>query len=144
MWKRALLALGCSLSFAVHAQAFERPGALLEQADTNEDGLLTLEEFKAARAAAFPKRDRNGDGHIDDADLSQLSSARPRARAAAEEMTAQLDLDGDGKITQQEFVDGAVAAFNRADGNGDGVLDAKERDAAKAAMRERIQQRRAG
>jgi Ca2+-binding EF-hand superfamily protein len=142
MHARALLILGCTLIVAPQVHAFERPGSLFDQGDTNRDGLLTLEEFNAARAAAFPKRDRNGDGVIDAADLPRRSMARSRARDAMEAINAQLDLDHDGKVTRQEFVAGAEPLFRQADRNGDGVVDASEREAAKRRANEQIERLR--
>ena len=142
MLRRALAILGCSLAFlTAHAQAFERPGAWFEQADANGDDLLTLEEFKNARAQSFPKRDRNSDGFIDESDMPKMASERPKARAAANFIMAELDSDGDGKISQSEFVAGAEPLFERADTNGDGVVDLKERDALRATVKERLHQR---
>ncbi len=59
-------------------------------------------------------------------------------------MLRAADADGDGAITRAEF-DAAIAAqFARVDADGNGAITAEERQASRAQMRERMQQRRAG
>ena len=66
------------------------------------------------------------------------------APASAPVMLAQgrcgmdrMDLDGDGKVTKEEFRQGHDAMFSSTDSNGDGVLDADERNAHREMMRQR-------
>jgi hypothetical protein len=132
----------CTVSAAM-AQMRDGPG-MFEHANTNHDGLVSLDEFKAARSDAFAKRDKNSDGVIDDTDMPKLASARPKVREAVERMSAKLDLDHDGRITQQEFIDGAVPIFTKADTSGDGMIDTTERDAIKEKAQKRIKERREG
>ena len=49
----------------------------------------------------------------------------------------RMDLDGDGKVTKEEFRQGHDAMFSSTDSNGDGVLDAEERNAHREMMRQR-------
>lgn len=49
----------------------------------------------------------------------------------------RMDLDGDGKVTREEFRQGHDAMFSSTDSNGDGVLDADERNAHREMMRQR-------
>ena len=41
----------------------------------------------------------------------------------------QMDADGDGKVTREEFMQGHEEMFSVIDANGDGVIDAAEGDA---------------
>jgi len=42
---------------------------------------------------------------------------------------ARMDADGDGKVTKEEFMQGHEVMFEKIDQNGDGVIDAAEREA---------------
>jgi len=66
------------------------------------------------------------------------------APASAPVMLAQgrcgmdrMDLDGDGKVTKEEFRQRHDAMFSSTDSNGDGVLDADERNTHREMMRQR-------
>ena len=52
----------------------------------------------------------------------------------------RMDADGDGKVTKEEFMQGHEVMFEKIDQNGDGVIDAAEREAhmnkMKAFMKE--------
>jgi hypothetical protein len=48
----------------------------------------------------------------------------------------RMDSNADGKVSRDEFMEGHAAMFEKMDSNGDGVLDAEERRAHKARMRE--------
>ncbi|MET0988777.1 MAG: EF-hand domain-containing protein [Steroidobacteraceae bacterium] len=134
--------LGSLAATLALAQVPDRPAAMFKHADADGDGLLSLDEFKSARTETFAKRDRNHDGYIDESDMPPLASARPKVRAAVEKANAKLDLDQNGKVTQKEFVDGAVPVFERADKNHDGMVDAKEREEFKGSVKERVQEMR--
>lgn len=52
------------------------------------------------------------------------------------------DTDGDGRVSQAEFVAARVAAFTRHDSDGDGTVSAAEAEAAHAARRAEAMERR--
>ena len=89
---------------AAFAQQGPRPGAMFENADANHDGSIARDEFIAARAEAFAKLDQNSDGVIDDADRRNP----PREGGRGERMMARVDANSDGKISKDEFVNGAT------------------------------------
>lgn len=111
-------------------------GDVLAKSDTNQDGQITREEFVAARAERFDRLDRNGDGFIDEADLPRRLARR------YEELGAQADRDGDGKVNREEFVSAPTVAFDAADLDGNDVLDAKEVESAREKMKKRAAERR--
>ena len=53
---------GCMMAARAVTQRQPDPAKILDGADTNGDGVITREEFKAARERAFTRLDRNGDG----------------------------------------------------------------------------------
>ena len=82
-------------------------------------------------------------GHTAAADNGENPFTRV-APSGAQSMLAQgrcgmdrMDLDADGKVTREEFRQGHEAMFSRTDSNGDGVLDADERNAHREMMRQR-------
>jgi hypothetical protein len=58
-------------------------------------------------------------------------------------MGKMADANGDGVVTKDEFVAGALARFDAGDTNHDGSLTPAERQAAHAAMKAQWQAKRA-
>lgn len=126
---------------ALAMPAFAQPpadrAAMLErmmEADANHDGQVTRAELIAWRAANFTRFDRNGDGVLSDADMPRFA----RMTALGDQfdaMKAQFDVNHDGRVTRDEFVNGPTILFDFADANKDAVLTKAEVQAA--AQRQR-------
>ncbi len=130
----AALALGTS-TIVAQAKA-QIPGAhFIENFDDNGDGQVTLEEVRMKRADIFYMIDQNEDGVLDSAeyDLFDATRAADRENEGAgcdkgkgkqgEGMSRKVtDLNGDGQVTQAEFLEAADAWFTQKDRNGDGVI----------------------
>ena len=125
---------GCMMAARAVTQRQPDPTRIFDSADTNGDGVITREEFHAAREHAFTRLDRNGDGYIDQDDVSSRPGARHVAKDRLAQLVAQLDKDGDGRISQGEFVDGPTPLFDRADTDHNGELSREE----VAAIKDRI------
>jgi EF-hand domain pair len=127
---------GCMM--AVRAVAQQRqpadPGRIFDSADSNGDGIITREEFVAAGERAFARLDRNSDGYIDHGDMSGRLAARQNARDRLADLVAQLDKDGDGRISRAEFMDARTVWFDRADTDHNRVLSREEAAAAKRKL----------
>jgi hypothetical protein len=136
--KFAIAAVLLFSSCVAQAQPQGREGVMLGNADADHDGKVTRQELLNARAGQFAKLDRNADGIIDDSD----SGDRPRAGKRAAAVRVRLDTNEDGKISKDEFVNGAASLFDQFDANRDDVLDIRELDAARGAAKERIRERR--
>ncbi|WP_029911751.1 hypothetical protein [Caulobacter sp. UNC358MFTsu5.1] len=110
------------------------PAALLANADADRDGRVTLAEFHDARVRLFDRLDRNGDGFVSGEDAPRRRARRAPGGGRLAELTAGLDRNGDGRVARAEFVDGPSRLFDRADANGDKVVDAAELNSLRAAL----------
>ncbi|HEX8241025.1 MAG TPA: EF-hand domain-containing protein [Allosphingosinicella sp.] len=130
---------------ARRAQRQERRGERREQRfdrlDTNRDGMLSRAEFDAPRAVGGgdrgERRAMRGDRR------GQRFAHRGGMRGGlAGRGFAMMDLDHDGRVALAEAQRAALQRFDRVDSNRDGTISLDERQAARAAIRERMQQRR--
>lgn len=114
--------------------------------DANKDGFLSpaeieaeqareiqaaLQQFRAARAAAFQKMDTNKDGNVS---MAEWVAARPEPTAKkpdASKTMARVDANKDGKISRDEYRVRPMRDFDKLDTNKDGQVDAKEQAAAR-------------
>jgi Ca2+-binding EF-hand superfamily protein len=141
----SVIALSLSGCAAVARKALAAGGKpnisqLLANADENGDGKITRAEFTNARARLFAKLDRNGDGFLSKDDVPQGLLGRRRGGDRMQQAMAMLDKNGDGRISREEFVNGPGLLFTRADSNHDGVIDAQELAAFRAAAAARRSQ----
>jgi Ca2+-binding EF-hand superfamily protein len=133
----ATIALNSGCMMAARAVAQQRqpdPSKIFDSADTNGDGVITREEFHAARERMFIRLDRNGDGYIDKDDMSGRLAGRQKAQERLADLVTQLDKDGDGRVSKAEFVDGPTPLFDRADTDHNGVLSKEEVAAIRAEL----------
>lgn len=113
--------------------------------DTNKDKSLDKSEIATAQSrnveqakaeiakrveAEFARLDGNKDGQLSMAEFKGAAST-PRV-PPVEELVKQLDRNGDGKVTQEEYRALPLANFDRIDTNKDGSISAQEQSAAKS------------
>ncbi|HET6425085.1 MAG TPA: EF-hand domain-containing protein [Planctomycetaceae bacterium] len=119
--------------------------AFFRQLDANNDGRLSKDELSKA-ADKFADLDENSDGQLDPRELMGpppgFAGGNPEMRrpggdgapnvpAGLGPFFAQLDKNGDGKLSKDEAPERMKDAFGRMDKDGDGFLTAEElRDAA--------------
>jgi len=131
-------------AFARLRWAFDVDGSGSLDAAERADLVAAMEarcEIKKARI------DTNSDGQIDAAErLAAHEARRTAARARWEAFLAEHDTDGDGQLSREERHAGRREDLgekrdrvkDRFDANDDGHLDDAEKDALKAAIRDRI------
>jgi Ca2+-binding EF-hand superfamily protein len=105
---------------------------MLEKSDFNKDGDVTRQEFKDYRSSEFPRLNTNQDNFISSADLPPVVEERVIVDIS-KEMIEDFDTDGDGKVSRREFDAGPTLAFNRIDGDGNGIASRYEIVAARSA-----------
>ena len=132
MFRTILLTLAFAAAPAL-AQSEEPLRQLLadfDRIDANGDGVISIAEYRDLQIARWPRIDRNADGYLSVDDFPRFAAGRAR-RLLAE--VADLDANGDERISREEFVNGPAPLFHRVDRNDDGVLIRSEIEAAAAA-----------
>jgi Ca2+-binding EF-hand superfamily protein len=119
-----LLTAACILVLPAMASANERADRMFQRLDADADGQVTTAEVTAHKTAMFTEADANADGLLDAAERAAMREA-VRQRAAADGVPG--DTDGDGNLSLAEFTS-VNPLFDRADGNGDGVVTRAEFD----------------
>ena len=98
---------------------------MFSQMDADKDGKITRAEIEAHHKARAAEIDADKDGKVTAAELRTWMDKQREKRLG--ERLAQLDRDGDGAVSVQEFEDGGVWRAARMDRNGDGVIDGGDR-----------------
>jgi len=116
------------------AQAGGRGAAFFKQADTNNDGALSMEEMQAARMKRFDGADADKDGFISAGELTAHHEARMKEKQDDhfKGFTTRFDGNKDGKVAIDEIKTHEPEFFKKADANSDGKLTADEMKAAKS------------
>lgn len=118
--------------------------------DTDGSGELSLAEMTAAREARQAKRTERmamradrGPGEPGARMGGKMRGGHKMGGRGMRGGMMRLDANKDGAITLAEFEAGALERFNRQDANKDGKITQEERAAAREAMKQRWQQRKA-
>jgi hypothetical protein len=129
----------CGAASIAHAQGPGGGGGRGPALDADGDGKVTIAEYDAAGVRRFQRMDENHDGVIDKAEAAAIrkrtadrmmnEGVPPSVMAARPDPIAELDLNKDGQVTQDEAAAVQQARFKAADKNGDGVLDGAEQEA---------------
>jgi Ca2+-binding EF-hand superfamily protein len=113
----------------------ERREARFDRLDSNHDGSISRAEFDARPAFGGGERRGRRFAHPGGGPGGPMGGLGGRAFAA-------MDLDHDGRVALAEANRAAFERFDRLDSDRDGTISPSERQAAREAFRERIQDRR--
>lgn len=103
--------------------------------DTNGDGRVDNAEFQAVRDEQFARTDENGDGKLTEQEYvlefeDRLDAQYERTYQAQVKQTyvrfEVLDLDEDGHMTFNEYMQSGFRAFSRYDTTGDGFITVED------------------
>jgi Ca2+-binding EF-hand superfamily protein len=102
-----------------------------ESMDTNDDGKISIDEHGAAATKMFNTMDANKDGRVTASEMEAAHKEITGKKAMKGEMTAAekirvIDSDGDGVLTEEEYLAGAKSMFEKMDTNQDGFLSKAE------------------
>lgn len=136
---RLTLALALTLA-ASAALAQTTPGdQFLQNWDLDGNGTATLAELEEMRGNVFMTFDSNEDGYLDAEEYVTFNEARAndvgnyqaeqraQMKRVADGMSlAANDRDGDGKVSREEFLQGAADWFKFLDKNGDGGVSLED------------------
>ncbi len=97
--------------------------------DSDGDGKISTDEFKARHSAKLMESDLNSDGKVTFEEMQEAREKRREARAKA--FFDLLDTDKDGAVTEAELKARPDPRFAKLDADKDGVLSADELKAAR-------------
>jgi len=97
-----------------------------DRIDTNHDGVITQDEYIAAATAHFNKVDTNGTGEITAQQIAASPRMVNREQRFATREVKHMDTNGDGVVSQDEYIAAAKTRFAKLDKNADGFIDADE------------------
>jgi len=106
-------------------------GPLIMRHDTDGDGVVGRAEFITDVTDKFVELDADGDGDVDQEDLDAICRFGPRLGRHL----MRHDTDGDGIVTEAEFLAFAESRFDALDTNDDDQVDQDEADAARPRRR---------
>ncbi len=117
MMKRVVLLTGFVFFTAIAAAAQNQPTALnqgqMDRLDRDRNGAVDRSEYQAFMTTAFVSLDKNKDGSLNSGEVAQVLNVQ---------QFAAIDANGDGKASQNEFLNRVMADFKTADRGGDGRL----------------------
>ncbi len=143
------------------AEAQTRASAAFDRMDINDDGRLDQADRTARRNARFDRLDTDGNGSLSRTEFAAMHGMRGeradrsersgearqdrRGRRGAgkgrmggmggRDMMQKMDANGDGSVTQAEFIAQAMTRFAAADSDNDGTVTAAERRQARKSAR---------
>jgi Ca2+-binding EF-hand superfamily protein len=104
-----------------------------KQADTNGDANVTKAEWEALLKTRFALFDTSHDGKLSADEIGAMLGSMSSTMTPGDYLK-QSDKDGDGAVSQQEYVERLMERFDFWDQDKDGILTKAEQDAEIARM----------
>lgn len=120
--RQTLLLSSVLLLSAQHAGAGEMGETAFARLDRDGSGFIEAEDLSAMRVRMFHRLDRNQDGLLT---REEVTPPNPNVQVSPNAI-AWPDRDGDGKVSQAEFMTQEPALIVRADRDGDHRVSAQE------------------
>jgi len=95
--------------------------------DTNNDGKLSRDEFRAHARQHFGKLDSNGDGYVTLSELNAADDHKGKGMSTSD-LLRKFDSNGDSQLTQEEYLNGKMRLFDDWDTDKNGTLIEPEFD----------------
>ena len=124
---RDVLKGGDGMAPEIGSRMQRRGGGMMGEmrgADTNKDGIVTLDEVLARATSRFVTLDKNKDGSVDVADFDALRGEMTAYRT--QRFLHRFGAAQDGKVTREQFYNLAKERFASRDLNNDGKLDRED------------------
>lgn len=96
---------------------------LLAKYDANGDSVISADEISYKRERVFERMDADADGAVSVVEYQSLDARKREMLLRARFL--KLDLDGDGRLTAQEY-SSYLGSFDRLDSDGDGRVSSAE------------------
>ncbi len=145
---------GISVPADAATQSVKKAEKRFARLDANGNGVLDRKEFAKSSKKRFRKLDSNGNGYVTDDEMADRIKRRVAKRrkltdkrirkidARAKKRLARFDVNGDGRLSEGEFLKRPHPMLKRGDADGNGVLSREEyrqavakRQARRAAKR---------
>jgi Ca2+-binding EF-hand superfamily protein len=129
------------------ARANQEAEETFQEIDTNSDGKISSDEFAAAHKAKFEKMDTDHDGKLTAEEMTAAHEKHQKMGGKTDDKTKAMvierikimDTNGDGVITEEEFVTDSKARFGKMDTDHDGYLTKAELKAGRQKAMEKAQ-----
>ncbi|MEO0438355.1 MAG: hypothetical protein AAF098_15750 [Pseudomonadota bacterium] len=122
---KQLAAVAFATFLTATASAQPGLGDLLAQADANEDGAISREEFVQARSKQFAGLDTDTSNALSEAEFAVALEGTPMRRFSSRAFS-RADKNDDGELTQGEWDALPTRAFDRMDRNDSGQIEIDE------------------
>jgi hypothetical protein len=124
----ALLCFAATPVLAGPGQGYAGKGKFMNFFDSNDDGVVTMEEFKDSSAARFDKMDADHDNTVTQDEFSGYVGQRREEHR--QQRFESIDSNKDGQLSKDEYSaytqQKAERRFAGIDSNGDGLISSEE------------------